>query len=648
MPKSPPARKETPGQKSLHSFFGAGSSSSSNNNDGAASNGAPAVKAKYRLNTTQVKKWIPSDHNGTDDNDDNDDALFEYATGRLMQFHAEHQTYQVKLDQDENQETWTAAEVEWGVLLNQTVGVVGVAKWFDQDLYRGTVVHVVKGEEEEEQQEGDGAVKSSLLYRIQYEDGDEEDFDQTELEEGKQLRKEQDNKKGTRKKATKKAADKRKAAAPAKATKRAKVEKDDDEEEEVEAVDEDEDMEEAEEEKESGGGRGGRSRRKSAVKSYALSDSEEEEFEFSDDEGVAKNRAKKRSKPAPKKKKAKAVESDDESEFDSVGDAAADSDDDLDDEVLIVEDSESEPESEEDIKPKAKRSRGGAKKTQEPKEKIQKAAGRGKSNKNATNQELQDEFNQKLAKELKAVKPKNNPQSMPDEPFVDPVGVDPTHGIVEGIVSTQVRKVGSLLLGAIKHNQETGQADGSILGELTFPIRLQTACSGTDAPSIGLGLIKETLDKMYAAESKGNKNSKTDGKKDGHGFNYKHEMSCEIEPFKQAYIGRNFPGVPLFPDITKLTASEEVLDVYGRPQSIPAGNLFVAGTSCKDFSMLKTRDRLDIEDKGTSGETFLAAVEFLDQKQPPLAIFENVDGAPWGKMQECKLSKDRPTHHFSI
>ena len=50
--------------------------------------------------------------------------------------------------------------------------------------------------------------------------------------------------------------------------------------------------------------------------------------------------------------------------------------------------------------------------------------------------------------------------------------------------------------------------------------------------------------------------------------------------------------------------------------------------------MLKTSYRLDIEDKGTSGETFLAAVEFLDQKQPPVAIFENVDGAPWEKMQE--------------
>jgi len=94
--------------------------------------------------------------------------------------------------------------------------------------------------------------------------------------------------------------------------------------------------------------------------------------------------------------------------------------------------------------------------------------------------------------------------------------------------------------------------------------------------------------------------------------------------------------------------------------------MFVAGTSCKDFSMLKSSHRkgeacndlshsvllilhikaefthnmlchntsTDIEDKGTSGETFLAAVEYLEQEQPSVALFENVDNAPWDKMQE--------------
>jgi site-specific DNA-cytosine methylase len=76
------------------------------------------------------------------------------------------------------------------------------------------------------------------------------------------------------------------------------------------------------------------------------------------------------------------------------------------------------------------------------------------------------------------------------------------------------------------------------------------------------------------------------------------------------------------------------VDVYGREQTIPRGNLFVAGTSCKDFSMLKSCHRKDIEDKGTSGETFLAAIEYLEQEQPSVAIFENVVNAPWDKMQE--------------
>ena len=57
--------------------------------------------------------------------------------------------------------------------------------------------------------------------------------------------------------------------------------------------------------------------------------------------------------------------------------------------------------------------------------------------------------------------------------------------------------------------------------------------------------------------------------------------------------------------------------------------LFVAGTSCKNFSMLRTKYRIDIEDKGCSGETFLAATDVLFEQQPEMAIFENVQNAPW-------------------
>ena len=44
-------------------------------------------------------------------------------------------------------------------------------------------------------------------------------------------------------------------------------------------------------------------------------------------------------------------------------------------------------------------------------------------------------------------------------------------------------------------------------------------------------------------------------------------------------------------------------------------------------NMLCHNTSTDIEDKGTSGETFLAAVEYLEQEQPSVALFENVDKA---------------------
>ena len=86
-------------------------------------------------------------------------------------------------------------------------------------------------------------------------------------------------------------------------------------------------------------------------------------------------------------------------------------------------------------------------------------------------------------------------------------------------------------------------------------------------------------------------------------------------------------------DITKLIDNPPK-DCYGRPVPLPSSNLFVAGTSCKNFSMLRATRRLDIEDMGCSGETFLAACELLFKEKPKYAIFENVDKAPWEKMGE--------------
>jgi hypothetical protein len=153
------------------------------------------------------------------------------------------------------------------------------------------------------------------------------------------------------------------------------------------------------------------------------------------------------------------------------------------------------------------------------------------------------------AAKAKDITVKNNPQAFPDDgPYVEPVGMSATDNIVEGIIGAMVQKVGNLLLRAIQHDD----ADRDKCELFPTPL-LNTACSGTDAPSISLSMIKEYLDSVLP----------------GHGFTYEHNMSCEVEPFKQVYLAQNFPGAVLFPDIVKLTGGETVNDVSGREQTIP-------------------------------------------------------------------------------
>lgn len=491
-------------------------------------------------------------------------------------------SYTVEWDGGTSSSLWSESEVAWGVLLSDSIGQE-ISKEFGADgTFSGRVVDVSGGDDLEE----------DVLYRIVYEDGDSEDFDKADLEKGRKLHQQ----------LTKKQTSKRK---------------------QTEILPKEEETEDNKGEGD-GESNGGRRRRSRGRVSYVEVDDNSMELD-SNEEDVRQTR--KRLKPSKNlksnsKKQNRRVVSPDDDDFEDLEEEQSDSD--LPDDMIVDDDiDEDDNNFEEDVKVKAKpwssnkMNKASAKKAKKSDVKEDKNA-------------MDDEFEDRLRTERNRVKPNNNPQKWPPAgSYVDHVGVDPTHGIVERIVSDQVRKVGGLLQ-KVQAQKNRNRKDDGVESELSYPIRLQTACSGTDAPSIALGLIKESLSRLY---SKGNDNKK-------HAFDYEHKMSCEIEPFKQAYIARNFPGVPLFPDITKLSAinedgkGEKVVDVYGRPQFIPEGDLFVAGTSCKDFSMLKTTRRKDIQDKGQSGETFLAAVEFLDLHQPPFAIFENVDGAPWGKMQE--------------
>ena len=196
-----------------------------------------------------------------------------------------------------------------------------------------------------------------------------------------------------------------------------------------------------------------------------------------------------------------------------------------------------------------------------------------------------------------------------EKAFLDPCGMEATDDIIDRLVGDQLDKIGSLLHRSIL------ATDSDTVKFNPFPLQLGTACSGTDAPALALTLIQEQMQLR------------------GHKFDFEHVFSCENEPFKQAYLARNFSSI-LYPDITQLPLDDSPRDVFGQPQTIPPFNMFVAGTSCKNFSMLRSRYRIDIEDKGCSGETFLAATEVLFKEQPHFAIFENVIGAPWEKMKE--------------
>ena len=67
------------------------------------------------------------------------------------------------------------------------------------------------------------------------------------------------------------------------------------------------------------------------------------------------------------------------------------------------------------------------------------------------------------------------------------------------------------------------------------PLRVATMCSGTESPLLALGLVSRAMGKALTVE---------------------HVFSCEIEPFKQAYIERNFKPAILFRDICELGDEE--------------------------------------------------------------------------------------------
>ncbi|KAE9396876.1 hypothetical protein BT96DRAFT_921812 [Gymnopus androsaceus JB14] len=147
-------------------------------------------------------------------------------------------------------------------------------------------------------------------------------------------------------------------------------------------------------------------------------------------------------------------------------------------------------------------------------------------------------------------------------------------------------------------------------------LRVATMCSGTESPLLALELIQQSILDQHNVK-----------------LEIEHVFSCEIEPFKQAYIERNFHPPLLFRDVCEL-GNEKAHTAYGALAAVPGNvDILVAGTSCVDYSNLNN-EKQDIDANGESGRTFRGMMGWVTKHRPPIVILENVCSAPWDRVRE--------------
>ncbi|KAI0305877.1 hypothetical protein B0F90DRAFT_1694134 [Multifurca ochricompacta] len=155
-------------------------------------------------------------------------------------------------------------------------------------------------------------------------------------------------------------------------------------------------------------------------------------------------------------------------------------------------------------------------------------------------------------------------------------------------------------------------------------LRVATMCSGTESPLLALNLISRSMTEKF-----------------GTTIEVEHVFSCEIVPFKQAYIERNFQPPLLFRDVCEL-GDDYAHTAYGAKAFVPGNvDILIAGTSCVDYSNLNN-EKKDIDQGGESGRTFHGMLNWIKKHRPPIVILENVCSAPWQtvvkKFEDVKYS----------
>ena len=162
------------------------------------------------------------------------------------------------------------------------------------------------------------------------------------------------------------------------------------------------------------------------------------------------------------------------------------------------------------------------------------------------------------------------------------------------------------------------------------PLRVATMCSGTESPLLALDKIAAATESVYGSK-----------------LGVDHVFSCEIEPFKQAYIERNFAPPILFRDIRELD-EDQATTAYGALVDVPGYcDMLVAGTSCVDYSNLNN-EKKRLDQQGESGQTFRGMMVWVEKKQPPVVILENVCGAPWEEISQAFQEKGYAAHYMRV
>jgi hypothetical protein len=132
-------------------------------------------------------------------------------------------------------------------------------------------------------------------------------------------------------------------------------------------------------------------------------------------------------------------------------------------------------------------------------------------------------------------------------------------------------------------------------------LRVATMCSGTESPILALDMLQKSIRKHCSTHLSSEMEEL--GIDVESLFQIEHVFSCEIEPFKQAYIERNFHPPLLFRDIRELgedkahTAYGSLVDVPNTPGCV---DMLIAGTSCVDYSNLNNRKVSELQKVASS------------------------------------------------